>query len=49
MTITRTQAATLIELQAMMAWDDVPRGSSSDDASAELVSDAVGAITVDEA
>ena len=49
MTITRTQAATLIELQAMIAWDDVPRVSSSDDASAELVSDGVAAIAVDEA
>jgi hypothetical protein len=53
MTITRTQAAMLIELQAMIAWDDVPIVSSSVGASAELVfpdklTDAVGVIAVDE-
>lgn len=54
MTITRTQAATLIELQAMIAWDDVPRVSSSVDSSAELeladkLTEAVWAIAADEA
>ena len=48
MTITRTQAVMLIELQAMIAWDDVPRVSSLDDASAEIVSDGVAAIPVEE-
>ena len=47
--ITRTQAVTLIELQAMIARDDVPRTPSSGGASAELVSDGVAAIAVDEA
>jgi len=34
--MTRTQAATLIELQTMIAWEEVPRTSSSADASAEV-------------
>ena len=48
MMITRTQAATHTELQAMIAWDNVPSTSSSDDASAGLVTDRVAAIAVDE-
>lgn len=43
----------LIELQAMMAWEDVPITSSSVDASMEVLldklADVFGAISVDEA
>ena len=44
-TRTRTQAATLIELQAIIAWEEVPRDPSSEDTSDELaVSVGAGAV-----
>jgi len=53
MVITRTQATMLIELQAMIACEDVPRTSSSVDGSVGISLDkpvgVVGAISVDDA